>query len=54
MCTFPRATAVVAMSRIKESPFLPGAARVRGFVPRAGFLALVGLINGDVFVNESP
>lgn len=32
--TFPNATADVAMSSTKQSPFTPGAARAIGFVPR--------------------
>jgi hypothetical protein len=33
--TLPTATAVVAMSKTKLSPFFPGAASDRGLVPRA-------------------
>lgn len=32
--TFPRATAEVAMSRTKLSPSVPGAATLRGLVPK--------------------
>ncbi|PSN40098.1 hypothetical protein C0J52_13745 [Blattella germanica] len=48
------ATAAVAMSRTKLSPFLAGAAREMGFVPRAALVALVGLIKGEVLVKDMP
>mmetsp|Transcript_10160 Transcript_10160/g.35071 ORF Transcript_10160/g.35071 Transcript_10160/m.35071 type:complete len:275 (-) Transcript_10160:495-1319(-) len=52
--TFPRATALVAMSSTKGSRPLVGAARAIGFVPRAGFFALVGTTRGLVFVMLMP
>lgn len=47
--TFPTATAVVAMSRTKGSPF-EGAANEIGFVPREAYINKNNKINYLVFL----
>ena len=52
--TFPNATVLVAISKINESPSVPGAAELIGFVPSSWVQLLGENIAGVVLVNDNP